>query len=146
MRKLFIFSLIATTGLYSCKPEGCTDPIAVNYNADAEKDNGSCSYEANLAIWLDETTADLYESEDDDLYLFDIFLEGEKIGEHPLFRTKELFPDCGDTSCFNHTISMNSKNQNGLRIDFYDNLENHRGGFSFNIEGGECKVIPINYE
>lgn len=28
----------------SCKKEGCTDPSAENYNADAKKDDGSCTY------------------------------------------------------------------------------------------------------
>ncbi len=29
----------------SCKKEGCTDPSATNYNEDAKKDDGSCTYE-----------------------------------------------------------------------------------------------------
>jgi hypothetical protein len=37
---LFSFLFIAT----SCKKEGCTDEKALNYNADAKKDDGSCSY------------------------------------------------------------------------------------------------------
>lgn len=45
MKKLF-FSLTVAVALFqlsSCaKKEGCTDPSAPNYNADAEKDNGSC--------------------------------------------------------------------------------------------------------
>ena len=35
-------SMLALAG--SCKKKGCTDPDAVNYNAEAEKDNGSCNY------------------------------------------------------------------------------------------------------
>ena len=30
--------------LYSCKKEGCTDPVAVNYNPEADINNGSCNY------------------------------------------------------------------------------------------------------
>ena len=38
---LLLFVLIVS----SCqKQEGCTNPIAINYNADAEKDDGSCTY------------------------------------------------------------------------------------------------------
>tara|TARA_Y100000746_G_C15435265_1_gene420356 strand:+ start:397 stop:1470 length:1074 start_codon:yes stop_codon:yes gene_type:complete len=40
-----IFALLLITSLfYSCKKEGCTDPLALNYNPDAEINNGSCDY------------------------------------------------------------------------------------------------------
>jgi cytochrome c peroxidase len=40
-----ILLLIFSTLLYACKKEeGCTDPLALNYNAEAEKDDGSCEY------------------------------------------------------------------------------------------------------
>lgn len=37
---LFSFLFIAT----SCKKEGCTDETATNYNEDAKKDDGTCTY------------------------------------------------------------------------------------------------------
>lgn len=37
------FSLVVL-GLTSCKKEGCTDATATNYNANAKKDDGSCTY------------------------------------------------------------------------------------------------------
>ena len=39
-----LFGLIGSTTLTSCKVEGCNDPAANNYDADAEKDDGSCTY------------------------------------------------------------------------------------------------------
>jgi len=43
MKKL-IYTLLAVSIIFSAckKEEGCTDPTATNYNADAEKDDGSC--------------------------------------------------------------------------------------------------------
>lgn len=38
--------LSLVTGMSSCKKEGCTDASASNYNADAKKDDGSCTYAA----------------------------------------------------------------------------------------------------
>ena len=45
-RNLFILTaLIGVVVLSSCsKKEGCTDPSAVNYDPNAEKDNGTCVY------------------------------------------------------------------------------------------------------
>lgn len=50
MKKLtFIFMSIFTLGAMtftSCsKKEGCTDPVATNFDADAQKDDGSCIYD-----------------------------------------------------------------------------------------------------
>jgi hypothetical protein len=43
--KYLILPLLLVLLVSSCKKEeGCTDPTAINYNADAEKDDGSCAY------------------------------------------------------------------------------------------------------
>ena len=45
--KYLILPLLLVLLVSSCKKEeGCTDPTAINYNADAEKDDGSCTYTA----------------------------------------------------------------------------------------------------
>lgn len=45
-RNLFFTMLAATLLLAACtKEQGCIDPVATNYNADAEEDDGSCIYE-----------------------------------------------------------------------------------------------------
>lgn len=46
---LLCFSLLWT----SCKEPGCTDPLAVNYSEEANKDDGSCSYEYPVKISLE---------------------------------------------------------------------------------------------
>lgn len=51
MKKIFIFTILVNTCfLYSCKKdiEGCTEPLAINYNADANvADNTSCLFDLN---------------------------------------------------------------------------------------------------
>jgi len=45
MRKIIlIYTLLFSAVLIGCKKKGCIDPSAINYNAEAEKDNGSCEY------------------------------------------------------------------------------------------------------
>ncbi|MEJ6637343.1 MAG: DUF4856 domain-containing protein [Crocinitomicaceae bacterium] len=46
MKKLLLLlSLIVLVSLASCKKKGCTDPLANNYNTEAEKDDESCIYD-----------------------------------------------------------------------------------------------------
>ncbi len=46
---IFLTLALAGLSLTSCKKEeGCTDPTATNYNADAEVDDGSCAYEFSI--------------------------------------------------------------------------------------------------
>lgn len=44
MRKYIHILLFGSLIISSCKKEGCTDSTALNYNADAKKDDGSCTY------------------------------------------------------------------------------------------------------
>lgn len=43
------FGLLLFLGT-GCKPEGCTNPSAVNYDVDAEEDDGSCVYPSSVEL------------------------------------------------------------------------------------------------
>lgn len=48
MKKIILYSFVIIYAgiLFSCsKTEGCTDPLATNYNPEATQDNGSCIYQ-----------------------------------------------------------------------------------------------------
>tara|TARA_Y100000589_G_scaffold318084_1_gene344999 strand:- start:210 stop:719 length:510 start_codon:yes stop_codon:yes gene_type:complete len=64
MKKLLLILLCLPLLFSSCKKEeGCTDPIATNYNSDAESDDGSCVYSI-IGIWTPTSvTIHVYEEE-----------------------------------------------------------------------------------
>lgn len=50
--KQFLFLSFVAFAMYSCAPvEGCTDPLATNYAAEADEDDGSCLYNATCACY-----------------------------------------------------------------------------------------------
>lgn len=55
--KKFVTLLILLV-LFGCKKPGCTDPIAINYNSQAEKDDGSCEYPIDKSIISRNITSD----------------------------------------------------------------------------------------
>ncbi len=52
MRKLILFLAltVSVTSIQSCKKKGCTDPVAINFDEKAEKDDGSCTYPPEIVI------------------------------------------------------------------------------------------------
>ena len=60
--KQFLFLSFVAFAMYSCAPvEGCTDPLASNYAAEADEDDGSCLFNATCSCYYDDYYYDLYE-------------------------------------------------------------------------------------
>ncbi|MFT5859544.1 MAG: hypothetical protein ACI865_001647 [Flavobacteriaceae bacterium] len=56
MKKLLLLlTAILSIGVISCKKKGCTDPAAVNYSADAKKDDESCKFTPTIVITGNQT-------------------------------------------------------------------------------------------
>jgi len=59
MKKILLFSLSLIT-LISCETtptEGCTDPLAINYNNQANINNNTCEFTADVLFYLNQNAA-----------------------------------------------------------------------------------------
>jgi len=52
MKKIILSIAILSLLFSSCKKEGCTDPLANNYNEEAKKDDGTCGYDSPQENYL----------------------------------------------------------------------------------------------
>ena len=57
---LFLLAIVCMAATFSCKKKGCTDPTALNYNADAKKDDGSCSFTKEKIIEIKTAFGNMY--------------------------------------------------------------------------------------
>ena len=56
MKKYIFFFITFALVFSSCtKEEGCTDPLATNFNVDAENDDGSCIFGLAGGEWITES-------------------------------------------------------------------------------------------
>ena len=86
---------IATVFITSCQKKGCTDPEAINYSEEAEKDDGSCSYEGAMVFYYDEATA--AQLEHDGAITMTYYVDGKEIGSSDADIYWTGAPECGQS-------------------------------------------------
>ena len=102
MKKILVFTLSLIT-LNSCdfpEPipvEGCTDPKAINYNANADIDNNSCDFTADVLFYMNQDAGIYLYNEQVNKLTF--FIDGMNIGSqynNGGFYTSQNPPNCFD--------------------------------------------------
>ena len=63
--KNFIFTFIVCILFFSCKNEGCTDPLAINFDESHNKEDGSCDYLYDLDVRFSLTNDNVTLSKND---------------------------------------------------------------------------------
>lgn len=92
--KIMIMALLASTAFINgcAKKEGCTDKNSLNYDADAEKDNGTCTYKGKAVFWNDVASS-----------LGDVTVTMADGTTGTITSDYTAAPACDDAACFTYT-------------------------------------------
>ncbi len=129
-------SLLTMCLATSCKKEGCTDKSATNFDAEAKKDNNTCSYEGSVVFWYGkETSAQMTFNASSSLrYYFDNELTGSSSAD--VYFTGA--PNCGQDGSITITRSLGSVKGKSYEYRVEDQLGRIIWEGIVNLEAAEC--------
>jgi hypothetical protein len=108
MKIKWTFGILLGLGLLttSCKKEGCTDVDATNFNVDAKKDDGTCSYEGRQVVWYGESAANSLVL--DGATSLTYYVDGQLVGSSAANIYWNVAPDCGQDASVTITKNLGS--------------------------------------
>ncbi|MGV6860666.1 MAG: hypothetical protein ACWA41_02790 [Putridiphycobacter sp.] len=142
MKVLYIIiGLTCLSYLVSCKKpvKGCTDEKALNFNWQAEENDGTCTYEVRGVFYHKEPFSQ--NLIDNGVTEINYYLDGELIGSKLPFNHWSFIPDCGSTEAIGFTRNIGTS-----KFVSYNYILRDQNGFSLDqgnvtINGGDCVAI-----
>lgn len=143
MKKIaFTLTLILSLFIvYSCKHEACTKPEAINFDSNAEKDDGSCQFQSQVVFWYNQWISDsLTASGTDELtyYVNDISL-----GTAPTNQYWNDEPDCALSTLIKFDVEMDSHEKAIYVYEVYNEANEVVWTGSINFFANECHKIAL---
>lgn len=147
MRKQFSIlglAVLLLSSLNSCKKEGCIDAIADNYDADADKDDGSCTYSASVSFWYNGATSQ--NLQDDVITSLTFYIDNQVVGSYASSVFFPSSPACGQSAVVSKTLDLGkSKTKTAsylVKDDFGDEVWSGTVTFDASVE---CTSYELTY-
>lgn len=148
MQKLkTLFVLMVTVSsipfLASCsKEEGCTDRDAVNYNPEAEEDDGSCNFEGGVVFYYNEEVANALLNADVSSLTY--YLDGQIIGSSAAnVYWSGSSPDCDVSGLATSTRDLGRHTTQAYNYSVIDDQNRELWSGAVNINANSCQSIRL---
>jgi hypothetical protein len=141
---LLLFLLIIGTTTTSCKKvQGCMDSVAKNYDALAEKDDGSCIYEGKVVFWYTEPVSE-YLINDRFVTSLAYYVGGELVGSSAASVSYTSNPECGYYGAITVTRDLGKLKSKQYSYKIEDGIDGEViWSGSINFEANSCLKIQL---
>jgi hypothetical protein len=137
--KLFLVCLTAAITFSACsKKEGCSNEVAINYDSGVKEknDDGSCTYQGQSTIWIEEGFVDYYI----DKFPIKITADGEVLGTLTASDFLESAPACNADKAATFTVDLGASRSKGLELNILSDSDEDFYIYKITVTAGECGV------
>ena len=140
--------LFILSGLSSCKKEGCIDQNATNYNNEAKKDDGTCTYDFSAVFWIDANTSQSLQN--GFVNELKVYIDNEFLGKMSANSSLLVAPDCNAGGI---TFNVSESTENTKTISYkvthdqqtgpntFEEITKYEG--SIKLDGGVCQPFQL---
>lgn len=141
MRNLFFYSICASVLLFAgCKTEGCTDQNAVNWNSDADTNDGSCTFEGKVVFWYGEEVA-IEKGQFATAYSF--YVDGQLVGSQAVSMFWNGAPDCDQAASITATKDLGPVTSYAAEYEVIDDAGFVVWSGIVNFQANTCEALEL---
>jgi hypothetical protein len=117
------------------------DPDSKTFNADADRDDGSCKFEGSIVFYYDELTSLLLV--DNEISALTYYVDGSIIGSTAAGVYFTSVPSCGSSGSISKTIDLGSNKSKNISYKVVDDLGDVIWEGNFTVKANTCHPLEL---